>query len=91
MWCKNEIVKVYEVRYTVAGIFALGIRVIGVQEANFEPGKSCMTLKRGLHERLVVRLCLSVLWLCSQLCLTLRPLVWGRGVRHNCEPEGEKE
>ena len=30
--------------YTVTGIFALGIRLIAVQEADFEPAKSCMTL-----------------------------------------------
>ena len=28
----------------VAGIFALGVRIVAVQDANFE---SCMTLKRG--------------------------------------------
>ena len=40
--------------------FALGIRLLAVQEANFEPGKSCMTLKTGFMNGLVVPLFCSV-------------------------------
>ena len=32
--------------YTVVGIFVLGVRLIAVQEANFEPGKVLHDIKR---------------------------------------------
>ena len=35
-------------------------QITAVQKANFEPGESCMALKRGFMNRLVVRLCLSL-------------------------------
>ena len=96
MVCKNKIVKVIKVRHTVTGILALGLQLVAVQEANFEPGKSCMMLKRGFMNRLVDRLCLSLFYggcelahsfspLGSQVCLTSRPHVLGYVVGHPSE------
>ena len=69
--------------------FALGIRLIAVQEANFEPGKSCMTLKTGFMNGLVVPL--SVLWSvwdCS-LLFSLRLTVMSHSTAPNMGPWSE--
>ena len=75
VWCKNEIMEVNEVRYTVAGIFALEVRLAAVQKANFEPGISCRTLKRGFMNGLVVWLCLSLSYGCANRYVS--PMVLG--------------